>query len=282
MCAYASFGKCLQNKPMAIRFFRHLRAFFHRQPTNLMASHTPHSNAASSTLTGTTSNPPAPSAKHAYFAAGCFWGVESAFRRHFPLGSGLLNTSVGYIGGETPSPTYRAVCSGVTGHAEALEVLYDAQKLQYQELVEFFFRMHDPCDPGGQGRDRGTQYRSAVFVGSEAEEKVAGEVKRRVQERWYPGKAVATEIVRRGKWWGAEEYHQLYLQKNPAGYECESDLFPYTLEGGMQIEIEIEKEKKKRKEKKKKKKKKKRKKTECGNRSKSLCAESSNCTRYTH
>lgn len=178
-------------------------------------------SAASSTLTGTT-----PNSKHAYFAAGCFWGVESAFRRRFPPQSGLLSTCVGYTGGKTSSPTYKIVCSGKSGHAEALEVVYDPQKLHYQELVEFFFKMHNPCDPGGQGADRGTQYRSAVFVCSEAEEKVAGEVKKRVQERWYPGKAIATKIIRRGQWWGAEEYHQLYLQKNPMGYECEFDLSP--------------------------------------------------------
>ena len=178
-------------------------------------------SAASSTLAGTT-----PNAKHAYFAAGCFWGVETAFRRRFPLQSGLLSTSVGYTGGTTSSPTYKAVCSGTTGHYEALEVLYDPQKLHYQELVEFFFRMHSPCDPDGQGGDQGPQYRSAVFVCSEAEEKVAGEVKKRVQERWYPEQAIATEIIRKGQWWDAEEYHQMHLQKNPGGYHCEFDLFP--------------------------------------------------------
>ncbi|KAF8455863.1 peptide methionine sulfoxide reductase MsrA [Terfezia claveryi] len=168
-------------------------------------------------------SPTPPTAKTAYFAAGCFWGVESTFRRRFPpLTSGLLDTRVGYIGGNIPSPTYRAVCTGVTGHAEALEVLYDPAKLRYEELVEFFFRMHDPSDKGGQGPDRGSQYRSAIFTNSANEERVAREIRRRVEERWYKGGEIATEVVGKGKWWGAEEYHQVYLDKNPDGYECPS------------------------------------------------------------
>lgn len=102
-------------------------------------------------------------------------------------------------------------------------MLYDPQKLRYDELVEFFFRMHDPCDKGGQGPDRGTQYRSAIFVDTAAEEKVAREVRRRVGEKWFTGKHIATEVVGRGKWWNAEDYHQVYLDKNPDGYECEFD-----------------------------------------------------------
>ena len=86
--------------------------------------------------------------------------------------------------------------------------------------MEFFFRMHDPSDKGGQGRDRGSQYRSAIFTNSVNEEKVAREIRKRVEEKWYEQREIATEVVGKGKWWGAEEYHQVYLDKNPDGYQC--------------------------------------------------------------
>ncbi|KAF8462538.1 peptide methionine sulfoxide reductase MsrA [Kalaharituber pfeilii] len=197
----------------------YLKRAFRPITTLLMGSSVSQSSAVAAPIGSSLPNPPPASAKHAYFAAGCFWGTESAFRRRFPLtssNSGLIDTRVGYIGGATASPTYLTVGSGTTGHAEALEVLYDPEKLN------FFFRMHDPCDAGGQGPDRGSQYRSAIFVEDEREEKVANEVKKRVQERWFANKTVVTEIVRRGPWWNAEEYHQLYLDKNPNGYECPS------------------------------------------------------------
>ncbi|KAF8468212.1 peptide methionine sulfoxide reductase MsrA [Kalaharituber pfeilii] len=178
----------------------YLKRAFRPITTLLMGSSVSQSSAVAAPIGSSLPNPPPASAKHAYFAAGCFWGTESAFRRRFPLtssNSGLTDTRVGYIGGATASPTYLTVGSGTTGHAEALEVLYDPQKLKYEEL----------------GPDRGSQYRSAIFVEDEREEKVANEVKKRVQERWFANKTVVTEIVRRRPWWNAEEYHQLYLDK---------------------------------------------------------------------
>ena len=200
---------------------RPLHALFRPVANLLMGSSISSSNTPGFPIGSNLIAPAPPTAKTAYFAAGCFWGVEHAFRLRFPPPtSGLLDTRVGYIGGNTPSPTYRAVCSGLTGHAEALEVLYDPAKLRYEELVEFFFRMHDPSDKGGQGRDRGSQYRSAIFTNSVNEEKVAREIRKRVEEKWYEQREIATEVVGKGKWWGAEEYHQVYLDKNPDGYQC--------------------------------------------------------------
>ncbi|CCX31024.1 Similar to Probable peptide methionine sulfoxide reductase; acc. no. Q09859 [Pyronema omphalodes CBS 100304] len=157
-------------------------------------------------------------AQKATLAAGCFWGVEHLFRRQFAK-EGLLDVQVGYIGGESDSPTYRAVCTGDTGHAEAIQVLFDPTQTSYESLLEFFYRMHDPTTPNRQGPDMGTQYRSAIFYHDDEQHKAARKITDAVNEKWYKGK-VATEIVKAGKWWGAEEYHQKYLDKNPRGYEC--------------------------------------------------------------
>ncbi|KAI0004709.1 PMSR-domain-containing protein [Xylariaceae sp. FL0662B] len=161
-------------------------------------------------------------AEKATIAAGCFWGVEHLYRKHFD-DKGLYDARVGYIGGDTSNPTYRAVCSGQTGHSEALQIHYDPSRLSYRQVLEFFYRMHDPTTPGRQGPDVGSQYRSAIFYHSADQEAVARDVTRRVADQWYSDKgAVVTEIVPAGQWWDAEDYHQLYLHKNPAGYECPS------------------------------------------------------------
>jgi len=162
-----------------------------------------------------------PNAQLATFAAGCFWGVEHLFRKQY-ANNGLIDARVGYIGGLSSSPTYRAVCSGGTGHAEALQMSFDPDKVSYRALVEFFFKMHDPTTKDRQGPDTGSQYRSAIFVHSEEQKRVAEDVRDKVAKEWWKQGKVVTEIVNAGEWWDAETYHQLYLDKNPGGYECPS------------------------------------------------------------
>ncbi|KAI5306105.1 Peptide-methionine (S)-S-oxide reductase [Ascosphaera pollenicola] len=157
----------------------------------------------------------------ATIAAGCFWGVEHAFRKAF-ANKGLVDTRVGYSGGDTAHPNYKLVCSGSTGHAEALQITFDSSKVSYRELLEFFYRMHDPTTLNSQGPDRGTQYRSAIFTHSDEQEQTAKDVTDKVSKQWWTSAPVTTVIVPIGQFWDAEEYHQLYLQKNPSGYECPS------------------------------------------------------------
>ncbi|KAK0497718.1 peptide methionine sulfoxide reductase [Armillaria luteobubalina] len=162
----------------------------------------------------------------ATFASGCFWGVEHIFLKHYPpaQGKGIIKTSVGYTGGKDTSqnPGYRAVCSGETGHAEAVKIEFDPAIVKYDELVEFFYRTHDPTTANRQGADTGTQYRSAIFTNSPEQEAIAKRVTEEVQVRHFTpkGKTIVTEILEAGPWWDAEEYHQLYLFKNPSGYQC--------------------------------------------------------------
>ncbi|KAJ5287716.1 hypothetical protein N7478_003402 [Penicillium angulare] len=151
--------------------------------------------------------------------AGCFWGVEHLYRKNFGNGKGLLDAKVGYSGGQTSDPNYRAVCSGSTGHAEALQVTFDPSIVSYRQLLEFFYRMHDASTPNRQGPDVGTQYRSVIYTHGAEQQSIAEEITKKVSEQWYK-KPVSTEVAPAGQWWNAEEYHQLYLNKNPAGYEC--------------------------------------------------------------
>jgi peptide methionine sulfoxide reductase msrA/msrB len=153
----------------------------------------------------------------AILAGGCFWGMEDLLRK-IP---GVLETEVGYAGGTTASPNYEQVKTGRTGHAESVRIVFDPKKLSYADLLEkWFFKMHDPTTPDRQGNDRGTQYRSAIFVTSDAQRKVAEEVKARLEKagKW-PGKIV-TQIVPATPFTPAEGYHQDYLVKNPGGYTC--------------------------------------------------------------
>lgn len=154
-------------------------------------------------------------------AAGCFWGVEHMFRHQF-AGKGLLQARVGYIGGDVDSPSYRAVCSGRTGHAEALQVAFDPDKVSYRQLLEFFYKMHDPTTSNRQGPDVGSQYRSGIFYHDAEQEKIAREVTEKVDKEWWTKGTVCTEILPAGQWWDAEDYHQRYLEANPGGYECPS------------------------------------------------------------
>jgi len=146
----------------------------------------------------------------ATFAAGCFWGVEATFRR-LP---GVFDTIVGYTGGHTANPTYKEVCTGTTGHAEAVRVTYDPRRVAYEALLEVFWNSHDPTTPDRQGPDVGSQYRSAIFYHGPEQEAAARESKAllRASGRWGE-RPIVTEIDPAGPFWRAEEYHQRYLEK---------------------------------------------------------------------
>jgi peptide-methionine (S)-S-oxide reductase len=146
----------------------------------------------------------------ATFAAGCFWGVESAFREI----DGVIDAQVGYTGGKTANPTYKEVCAGQTGHAEALEITFDPAKVSYRTLAKFFFKMHDPIQVNRQGPDFGTQYRSAIFYHLPEQRAIAEEVKAALDKSGKYKKPIAAQIVPAGPFYRAEEYHQRYFEKN--------------------------------------------------------------------
>lgn len=150
----------------------------------------------------------------AVFAAGCFWGVEKVFTK-LP---GVVSTQVGYTGGTKANPTYEEVCTGRTGHAEAIEITFDPSKTSYRDLLEVFFTHHDSTQVDGQGNDIGTQYRSAIFPHSPEQEKAARAAIEAIDRAKVLKRRVATRIEPAGTFWPAEEYHQKYLQKNPGGY----------------------------------------------------------------
>jgi peptide methionine sulfoxide reductase msrA/msrB len=153
----------------------------------------------------------------AVLAGGCFWGMEEILRQ-IP---GVIDTEVGYTGGSTRAPTYADVHTGETGHAESVRVTFDPKKLSYADLLEkWFFRMHDPTTPNRQGNDLGSQYRSAIFVASPAQRKVAEEVKARAGKSGRWKRPIVTEIVDAGPFTRAEDDHQKYLVHNPGGYTC--------------------------------------------------------------
>ncbi len=149
----------------------------------------------------------------AVFAAGCFWGVESAFAE-LP---GVSATEVGYVGGKTNQPTYEDVCNGHTGHAEAVQVTFDPAVISYETLVEKFFALHDPTQVNRQGPDVGEQYRSAIFYITPEQEKTAQAVKDKLQQSGRFKKPIATNIVPAAPFWRAEEYHQKYFAKRGGG-----------------------------------------------------------------
>ena len=151
----------------------------------------------------------------ATFAAGCFWGVEEAFR-NIP---GVVATTVGYTGGHLRNPTYENVCSDKTGHAEALLVEYNPVVVSYEKLLDVFWKIHDPTQVNKQGLDRGSQYRSAIFFHSPAQEKAALLSKDKLQQSGRYKNNIMTEITAAAEFWPAEEYHQKYLQKK-GGKSC--------------------------------------------------------------
>jgi peptide-methionine (S)-S-oxide reductase len=143
----------------------------------------------------------------ATFAAGCFWQVEADFRRV----EGVTRTTAGYTGGNLDRPSYEDVCTDRTGHAEAVEVEFDPQTVPYEQLLEVFWSGHDPTQLNRQGPDIGTQYRSAIFVHDEEQERAAQASRERARERF--DRRVVTEIVPAATFWPAEDYHQRYLEK---------------------------------------------------------------------
>lgn len=153
-----------------------------------------------------------PATATAVFAGGCFWCMEKPFDQL----DGALETTSGYTGGAVDSPTYKQVSSGLTGHAEALRVTYDPARVTYEALLGVFWRNVDPLDAGGQFCDRGSQYRSAIFVAGAEQRRAAEASKKAVEARL--GRPVVTEIVEASTFWPAEDYHQDYYRKNPIRY----------------------------------------------------------------
>ncbi len=158
----------------------------------------------------------------AYFATGCFWGAE---RRFWNL-PGVIQTSVGYMGGNKPDPTYKEVCTGTTNHAEMVEVIFDPEIISYQRLLAEFWVMHDPTSLNQQGGDIGTQYRSSIFTTSPEQMQQALASKEIYQNELTKNgmDQIVTQILPASgvTYWLAEDYHQRYLEKNPNGYDCHS------------------------------------------------------------
>ncbi|WP_103070183.1 peptide-methionine (S)-S-oxide reductase MsrA [Aquimarina sediminis] len=150
--------------------------------------------------------------KKAYIAGGCFWGMEDLFRKR----PGVIDTEVGYQGGQNNNPTYR----NHPGHAEGIEITYDPTITSFKELLDFFFRMHDPTTLDRQGNDRGSSYRSTIFYQNDEEKQIAEEVINIVNDSGFWSSKVATTLEPWSTFWLAEEYHQDYLVKNPNGYTC--------------------------------------------------------------
>ena len=150
----------------------------------------------------------------ATLAGGCFWGVEELIRK-LP---GVVDTTVGYTGGDFPNPRYEDVKTGRTGHAESLQIEFDPETIRYEEILDYFFRLHDPTTLDQQGNDRGTQYRSAIFYHDETQRQAAEQARAKAQGKW--PRPIVTEIVPAKEFWPAEESHQDYLQRIPWGYNC--------------------------------------------------------------
>jgi peptide-methionine (S)-S-oxide reductase len=157
----------------------------------------------------------------AVFGLGCFWGAEEVYWK-IP---GVWSTSVGYAGGSTPNPSYEEVCSGRTGHTEAVRVVYDPSVVRYDDLVKVFFEVHDPTQGMRQGNDVGTQYRSAIYTSTPAQVEIAAQLTKvygEELERRGLG-PITTEISPAPTYFYAEDYHQQYLAKNPYGYRCHAN-----------------------------------------------------------
>ena len=148
----------------------------------------------------------------ATLAGGCFWGVEELIRQQ----PGVVKTIVGYTGGDVANATYR----NHEGHAEAVQITFDPKKTSFEDILLFFFTMHDPTTLNQQGNDRGTSYRSAIFYHNDEQRQIAEKVKSRVDKSGAWKRPVVTEIVPAKTFWTAEDYHQDYLRKNPGGYTC--------------------------------------------------------------
>ncbi len=156
---------------------------------------------------------PAGGTETAIFAGGCFWGIEHAFGQV----EGVLETTVGYTGGDVENPTYEDVCAGGTGHAEAVRVEFDSSVVSYEQLARLFFELHDPTSYNRQGLDVGSQYRSAVFVGSDEQRETIEHLVELLEQGGYN---VVTQVEEAGEFWPAEQYHQDYLQRRGGGSYC--------------------------------------------------------------
>jgi methionine-S-sulfoxide reductase len=154
--------------------------------------------------------------KKAVLAGGCFWGVEELFRNL----TGVSNTEVGYCGGSSENPVYEEVKTGKTGHAEALLIEFNPELVTFEDLLRFFFKMHDPTTKNRQGGDIGSQYRSAIFYESEEQRVSAEKIIDEVTKSGFWKSPLTTEVVPASKFYPAEGYHQDYLRKNPGGYTC--------------------------------------------------------------
>jgi peptide-methionine (S)-S-oxide reductase len=148
----------------------------------------------------------------ATFGAGCFWGIEAAFRRV----PGVLDAVVGYSGGRTQNPSYQDVCTDTTGHAEVVQVTFDPEKVSYDQLLDVFWTIHDPTQVNRQGPDYGKQYRTAIFFHSPEQEAAAKKSKQALEASGKMRRPIATEITPAAPFWRAEEYHQRYLEKRGA------------------------------------------------------------------
>ena len=154
--------------------------------------------------------------ERALLAGGCFWGLEDLIRKQ----PGVLRTRVGYTGGAYDNPTYNDVKTGVTGHAEAVEIVFDPAVMSYERLLRWFFQIHDPTTKDRQGNDRGSQYRSAIWFTTDQQRETARAVMEKVEASGvWPGPLV-TELSPAGVFTEAEDYHQDYLEKHPNGYTC--------------------------------------------------------------
>jgi peptide-methionine (S)-S-oxide reductase len=174
--------------------------------------------AATHFVNGRKLQPPYPAGlEQAVFGLGCFWGAE---RKFWELRDGIYATAVGYAGGHTTNPTYEETCSGRTGHTEVVLVVFDPKKISYEQLLKTFWENHNPTQGMRQGNDVGTQYRSAIYTLSDAQRKAA-EASKATYQKALAAKglgAITTEIAPSGEFYFAEDYHQQYLAKNPAGY----------------------------------------------------------------
>lgn len=156
------------------------------------------------------------------FGAGCFWCVEAVFERL----EGVSKVVSGYMGGQLENPTYKDICTGTTGHAEVCELTYDPEKISFEELLEVFWKTHDPTTLNQQGADRGTQYRSAVFYHDDEQKKIAEAYKKKLDESGAFDDPIVTEITKASKFYPAEDYHQDYFANNPNQGYCAAVIIP--------------------------------------------------------
>jgi methionine-S-sulfoxide reductase len=160
--------------------------------------------------------------KKATLAGGCFWCLEPIFQDLV----GVKNVKVGYAGGDVPDPSYRAVCTGTTGHAEVAQITYDPNEISFREILEVFFSIHDPTTLNRQGADVGTQYRSAIFYHDENQKKIAEEVVASIDAESVWGRPIVTEISPLDNFYAAEDYHQEYYRNNPGQPYCQMVIRP--------------------------------------------------------